>query len=112
LIELIVSEQSKITFEQREIALETLVQFLRIPSLPAELYLNFDCDLYSSNLLEELTKTLSKNAFPLAGLTSTHLLSLDALLSIIDHIESECQYQVQQQKTDGNENLNFIELFL
>ncbi|CAF4380038.1 unnamed protein product, partial [Adineta steineri] len=100
LMELIVSEQSKISYEQKEIALETIVQLLRIPGLPAELYLNYDCDLYSTNLFEELTKMLSKNAFPVAGLTSTHILSLDALLSVIDHIELECQFQVQRQKND------------
>jgi len=99
-MELIVSEQSKVTFEQKEIALETIVQLLRIPSFPAELYLNYDCDVYLPNLFEELTKMLSKNAFPVAGLTTTHLLSLDALLSVIDHIELECQYQVEKQKND------------
>ncbi|UJR20526.1 hypothetical protein I4U23_023653 [Adineta vaga] len=101
LMELIVSEQSKISYEQKEIVLETVVQLLRIPGLPAELYLNYDCDLYSTNLFEELTKMLSKNAFPVAGLTTTHILSLDALLSVIDHIELECQYQVQRQKNDS-----------
>lgn len=100
-MELIVSDQSKITYEQKEIALETIVQLLRIPGLPAELYLNYDCDPYLANLFEELTKMLSKNAFPVAGLTSTHILSLDALLSVIDHIELECQFQVQKQKDDG-----------
>ena len=99
-MELIVSEQTKVTYEQKEIALETIIQLLHIPGLSAELYLNYDCDLYSTNLFEELTKMLSKNAFPVAGLTSTHILSLDALISIIDHIEIECQAQVQKQKHD------------
>ncbi|CAF3728604.1 unnamed protein product, partial [Rotaria sordida] len=101
LMEIIISEQLKITYEQKELALETIVQLLRIPGLPAELYLNYDCDLYCENLFEELTKMLSKNAFPVAGLTSTHILSLDALLSVIDHIELECQFQVQRQKSDS-----------
>ena len=103
-MELVVSEQSKISNEHKEIALETIVQLLRIPGVPVELYLNYDCDVYSSNLFEELTKLLSKNAFPVAGLTSIHLLSLDALLSVIDHIELECQFQVQQQKKEGQFN--------
>ena len=103
-MELVVSEQSKISNEHKEIALETIVQLLRIPGVPVELYLNYDCDVYSSNLFEELTKMLSKNAFPVAGLTSIHLLSLDALLSVIDHIELECQFQVQQQKKEGQFN--------
>ena len=101
-MELIVSEQAKVTSEHKEIVLETIVQLLRIPGLSAELYLNFDCDLYSSNLFEDLTKLLSKNAFPVAGLTSIHILSLDALLSVIDHIELECQSQVQRRKNDGS----------
>ena len=99
-MELITSEQPKITSEHKEIALETLVQLLRVPGLSAELYLNYDCDIYSTNLFEELTKTLSKNAFPVAGLTNIHILSLDALLSVIDHIELECQFQVHRQKND------------
>ena len=105
LMELVVSEQTKITSEQKEITLETIVQLLRIPGLPAELYLNYDCDPYLSNLFEELTKMLSKNAFPVAGLTSIHILSLDALLSVIDHIELECQFQVQRQKNDCKHSL-------
>ena len=99
-MEIIISEQTKNTFEQKEIALEMLIQLFRIPGLSAELYLNYDCDLYSSNLFEELTKMLSKNAFPVAGLTTIHILSLDALLSVIDHIELECQFQLQKQKNE------------
>lgn len=99
-MELIVSEQAKVTYEQKEIALEMIVQLLRIPGLSAELYLNYDCDFYSNNLFEELAKMLSKNAFPLSGLTSTHILSLEALLAVIDHIELECQHQSQQLKND------------
>lgn len=107
-MELIISDQTKLTYEHKEIALETIIQLLRIPGLPAELYLNYDCDLYCSNLFEELTKMLSKNAFPVAGLTNIHILSLDALLSVIDHIELECQFQVQRQK---NECMSFSLFF-
>lgn len=32
----------------------------KIPGLPAELYLNYDCGLYSTNLYEELMKMFSK----------------------------------------------------
>ena len=101
-MELIVSEQTSITNEHKELALDSIIQLLRIPGLAAELYLNYDCDLYSSNVFEDLTKMLSKNAFPVAGLTSIHILSLDALLSVIDHIEQECQSQVQRQKKEGS----------
>jgi brefeldin A-resistance guanine nucleotide exchange factor 1 len=60
LSEIVVSESLKVTYEQREIALEAIVQLWRIPGLVTELYLNYDCDLYCSNLFEDLTKLLSK----------------------------------------------------
>ncbi len=47
-------------YEQRELALESVVQLLRIPGLVVELYINYDCDLYSSTLFEDLMKLLSK----------------------------------------------------
>ena len=45
-------------------ALEYIVQLWRIPGLVTELYLNYDCDLYCSNVFEDLTKLLVENAFP------------------------------------------------
>lgn len=97
LMDIIVSESSRILYEQREIALESIVQMLRIPGLVTELYLNYDCDLYCTNLFEDLTKLLSKNAFPVSGLFSTHLLSLDALLAVIDSIEQHCHHRLPRQ---------------
>ncbi|XP_070186725.1 Golgi-specific brefeldin A-resistance guanine nucleotide exchange factor 1-like isoform X2 [Littorina saxatilis] len=94
LSEIVVSESPKITYDQREIALESIVQLWRIPGLVTELYLNYDCDLYCSNLFEELTKLLSKNAFPVSGLFTTHLLSLDALLTVVDSIEQHCHRRI------------------
>lgn len=60
LMEIIVSESNRVSYEQREIALECIVQLLRIPGLVTELYLNYDCDLYCSSLFEDLMKLLSK----------------------------------------------------
>lgn len=39
---------------------EAVVRLWRIAGLPAELYLNYDCGLYSTNLYEELMKMFSK----------------------------------------------------
>ncbi|XP_078316966.1 Golgi-specific brefeldin A-resistance guanine nucleotide exchange factor 1-like isoform X2 [Crassostrea virginica] len=94
LTDIIVSESPRISYEIREIALESIVQLWRIPGLVTELYLNYDCDLYCSNLFEDLTKLLSKNAFPVQGLFSTHLLSLDALLTVVDSIEQHCHSRI------------------
>ena len=63
LMEIIVSESPRVLYEQRELALESIVQLLRIPGLVVELYINYDCDLYSSTLFEDLMKLLSKVTF-------------------------------------------------
>ncbi|XP_069316636.1 Golgi-specific brefeldin A-resistance guanine nucleotide exchange factor 1 isoform X12 [Eulemur rufifrons] len=106
LMEIITVENPKMPYEMKEMALEAIVQLWRIPSFVTELYINYDCDYYCSNLFEDLTKLLSKNAFPVSGqLYTTHLLSLDALLTVIDSTEAHCQAKVlnnltQQEKKD------------
>ncbi|XP_071808203.1 Golgi-specific brefeldin A-resistance guanine nucleotide exchange factor 1-like isoform X2 [Asterias amurensis] len=95
LTEIIISESVRIPYEQREMALDTIVQLWRLPCMVTELYLNYDCDVYCSNLFEDLTKLLSKNAFPVSGsLFTTHLLSLDALLAVVDSIETNCHHRI------------------
>jgi len=42
------------------IVLECLVQIWKIPGLVTELYLNYDCGLYCSDLYDDITKLLSK----------------------------------------------------
>ncbi|PAV79155.1 hypothetical protein WR25_16601 isoform J [Diploscapter pachys] len=87
---IVTSEQRTTSYEQKEMALEYIVQLWRIPGLVTELYLNYDCDLYCSNVFEDLTKLLVENAFPVQGLHSATLLSLDALLVVIDTIDQNC----------------------
>ncbi|ODN01253.1 Golgi-specific brefeldin A-resistance guanine nucleotide exchange factor 1 [Orchesella cincta] len=78
-------------YEQRDIALDYLIQLWKLPTLVTELYLNYDCDLFCSNLFEDLTKLLSKNAFPMqTGINTIHLHCLDGLVSILDGIEVHC----------------------
>lgn len=60
LMDVITSENLKMPYEMKEVALEALVQLWRIPSFVTELYINYDCDFYCSNLFEDLTKLLSK----------------------------------------------------
>lgn len=93
LTDIVGSENTKITYEIRELALDNLLQLLRVPGFAAELYINYDCDLYCANIFENITKLLSKNA--LTATTSpvfygTQLLSLDALLTIIASINRNC----------------------
>lgn len=65
-MEIIVSESHKLSHEHKEIALDSIIQILHIPGLASELFLNFDCDLYCTNLFEDLTKLLSKVCFVIA----------------------------------------------
>jgi golgi-specific brefeldin A-resistance guanine nucleotide exchange factor 1 len=93
LTDIIGSDNTRVTYEIRELALDNLLQLLRVPGFAAELYLNYDCDLYCANVFENITKLLSKNALlATAGPTiyGTQLLSLDALLTIIAQIDKNC----------------------
>lgn len=93
LTEIIGSESTRIAYEIRELALDNLLQLLRVPGFAAELYINYDCDLYCANVFENITKLLSKNALSAVAGTAiygTQLLSLDALLTIIASINKNC----------------------
>lgn len=62
-------------------ALESIVELWRIPGLVTELYFNYDCDLYCSNLFEGLTKVIerfilnSANAWQIVGKSDSNNLS-------------------------------------
>ncbi|XP_046405240.1 Golgi-specific brefeldin A-resistance guanine nucleotide exchange factor 1 isoform X2 [Ischnura elegans] len=99
------ADSTKVVYEKKEVALESLLQFWRIPGFVTELYVNYDCDPYCCNLFEDLTDLLSKNAYPVAGLHNTHLLSLSALLSVVDSIEFNCRSRVESEvKGDGKKS--------
>lgn len=54
------SEQLAITAEVRELLLESLLQFARMPTFMIDLWYNYDCDLTCGDLFEELIQFLSK----------------------------------------------------
>jgi len=98
LSELISSESPRVSHEQREMSLELLVQLYKMPGFVTELYLNYDCGLYSDNLFEDLTKVLSKNAFPQdRNILTTHQLALEGLLVVLDGIEKHCQRRISDR---------------
>ena len=90
----------KITYEHKELILDMIVRLYKMEDFITELYVNYDCDLYTHNIFEDLTKMLSKNAFPVTGLYSTQFLSLDALLTVVESIERQ-----HQLKKKNEENL-------
>ncbi|CAK8989368.1 ARF guanine-nucleotide exchange factor GNOM (Pattern formation protein EMB30) (Protein EMBRYO DEFECTIVE 30) (Protein MIZU-KUSSEI2) (Protein VASCULAR NETWORK 7) [Durusdinium trenchii] len=81
------------SYEQRELALESLVEFCREPSLMLELYENYDCDVRCTNLFETLVKFLVTHAVPeeaRGNFTSLHKLAFSGLLSILHALALRC----------------------
>nr|XP_049703696.1 Golgi-specific brefeldin A-resistance guanine nucleotide exchange factor 1 isoform X1 [Helicoverpa armigera]XP_049703700.1 Golgi-specific brefeldin A-resistance guanine nucleotide exchange factor 1 isoform X2 [Helicoverpa armigera]XP_049703701.1 Golgi-specific brefeldin A-resistance guanine nucleotide exchange factor 1 isoform X3 [Helicoverpa armigera] len=92
IIEIISADTTKAIYELKEIhhlALESLSQMFRIPGLCAELYLNYDCDIYCMNVFEEITKLLSKNVVSSTAY-NIHSLSLEALMTVVEAVEMGC----------------------
>mgnify|MGYP005984448801 FL=1 len=119
LIDIIVTDSGKISYEHKEIALDNILQLWRIPGLVTELYLNYDCNMYCTNLYEDLTKLLAKNAFSAtSGVYHTHMLSLDALLTVIESIEQHCREGKTEPSTEApkldenNETIESINNFI
>uniref|UniRef100_A0A7M5X4G9 SEC7 domain-containing protein n=1 Tax=Clytia hemisphaerica TaxID=252671 RepID=A0A7M5X4G9_9CNID len=106
LSDILALDNLNVPYEKREMALEYMNQLFHIPCLVQEIYLNFDCDLHATNVLEDMCKILSKNAFRPGNLSSVNLLALDALLSIINEIESHCispnDSKTRQERTLSN----------
>lgn len=91
LSEIIASDNPKTPYEMRELALDNLLQLWRIPGFVTELYINYDCDLYCTDMFESLTNLLSKYTLSATNAVySTHIISMDTLLSVIDSIERNC----------------------
>lgn len=94
LMDILALDLPSVHYEKRELILDAINQLFRVPNLVMELYLNYDCDIYSTNVFEELCKLLSKNAFPAGSLYSVHILALDALLAVVQSIEGHCHSQL------------------
>lgn len=102
IIGIISTDTSKAIYELKEIhhlALESLIQFFRIPGLCTELYLNYDCDVFCMNVFEEVTKLLSKNVVSSTAY-EIHQLSLEALLTILEGIELGVNASKDASETD------------
>ncbi|CAI5700643.1 unnamed protein product [Peronospora effusa] len=80
--------------EQKELALESLLEFCREPALMLDLYINYDCDVHCTNLFEVLCKSLAKNCQSMCGadgsLNALTLLCLEGLLTVIESIARRC----------------------
>ena len=75
-VHLRLADSPSAAFEQKELALESLLDFCREPALMLDLYTNYDCDVQCTNLFETLCKYLCRNAAPRATGGTGHLLGL------------------------------------
>jgi hypothetical protein len=76
-----------VPYQKQEITLEFLVDLFRLPWFMAELYINYDCDPNCTDLFEKIAMFLYKNSYPPDGaLYTTHVLTLDGLLAIVQAI--------------------------
>lgn len=50
--------------EEKEVALESLLEFCQEPELMQDIYLNYDCDVACTNLFEAIVQALGKVALP------------------------------------------------
>ena len=79
-----------------------MLQLARIPAFLPDLYLNFDCGLYTRDVFEAVVKFLGHHAYPEErGLFTTNLIALDALLSVIHEIEGH-----------GSEHIHYNPMFV
>jgi hypothetical protein len=78
--------------EQKELALESLLEFCKEPSMMIDLYVNFDCDVACANLFEALCRCLCRCSVPEIGtpITSLHAIALDGILSVISSMAQRC----------------------
>ncbi|KAL2897462.1 ARF guanine-nucleotide exchange factor GNOM [Bienertia sinuspersici] len=75
------------SYQQQEVAMEALVDFCRQKPFIMEMYANYDCDLTSRNIFEELVNLLSKSAFPVnSPLSTMHILALEGLVAVIQEM--------------------------
>ena len=104
------SRSELVTNEQKEIALESLLEFCREPALMVDLYKNYDCDVQCTNLFETLCACLCKNAVPPGGrsgqLTILNTLSLEAILLVLDSIGRRCISHDSSYYPDGTNSTN------
>lgn len=103
LSEIIASDNPKTPYEMRELALDNLLQLWRIPGFVTELYINYDCDLYCSDLFESITNLLSKYTLSATNaIYNTHVIAMDTLISVVDSIESNCAAAKNMNASQNN----------
>ncbi|CAK8991723.1 Golgi-specific brefeldin A-resistance guanine nucleotide exchange factor 1 (BFA-resistant GEF 1) [Durusdinium trenchii] len=83
-VHLRIAESPTSSSEQKELALESLLDFCREPALMLDLYTNYDCDFRCTNLFETLCKCLCRSSIPVSILSSNTRM---AMVTGVDHMD-------------------------
>lgn len=91
------------SYQQQEVAMETLVDLCRQPTFIHEMYANYDCDISCSNVFEDLANLLSKSAFPVnSPLSAIHVLALEGLIAMINGMAEKIGDEVPFLEPDAS----------
>ena len=83
-------DPSSTSYDIKELTLESLLDFCRLPWFFTELYVNYDCHPTATNLYENLFRSLCKSVFPVQGLvTGNHVLAMKCLLEGLRHMNQQ-----------------------
>ena len=81
-----VDASSSSAYDLKELTLESLFDLCRLPWWWSELYINYDCRSSSTNVYENLIRSLCKSVFPVHGcMTANHVLAMRCLLEGLKH---------------------------
>lgn len=99
------------TVEQKEAALEGILDLCRQPGFVHDIFVNCDCRLERANLFEDLCTLISKSTYPSGGgskegLSSSHLVSLENLIAILNAINADKKIVVPLEPLSGGGNLD------
>ncbi|KAK8805482.1 hypothetical protein WA158_002138 [Blastocystis sp. Blastoise] len=104
---------------QKELVLESLVDFFREPSLVLDIYTNYDCDVQCTNLFEKIFTCLAENSIPETTIassaispslnitsifTSLNSLSMQVILAMLHSISSRCTRRGNTPTTNFSED--------
>ena len=89
---------------KKELVLESVTEFCAEPELMVELYVNYDCDLQSTNLFETLCEFLATNAFAKDGVyTRLHSQCLEGLLAVVESIGQAFTVHASDDRTRADQ---------
>jgi golgi-specific brefeldin A-resistance guanine nucleotide exchange factor 1 len=95
--------------EEREVALESLLEFCQEPALMKDLYLNYDCDVNCTNLYESICTTLGNVAVPSAT-DAKVTMELDGAMSKDKKAPKLSKHKVDPNKTAEKASLAQAEI--